>query len=190
MLSLDENGSYAGIGVKDHRAKDNSLLGAADFPQFPGEDCLSHTAALYKEQAEARLTTLGLLSVANGLDPSSVRSIIDYDDPGDLPPGHRDFERRKVERMKLLAHNRSNAERRYDLRMTAWTSLYALLKASTEISAPVLSRELKELCDLAITRGLPGGYFDGPRAWRLILHRLSGQQTHNTHNAERTVQLH
>ena len=38
--------------------------GSVDFPQFPGEDCLAHTASTYKEQLDARLTGLGLLAVA------------------------------------------------------------------------------------------------------------------------------
>ena len=33
--------------------------GSVDFPQFPGEDCLAHTASTYKEQLDARLTGLG-----------------------------------------------------------------------------------------------------------------------------------
>ena len=37
--------------------------GSVDFPQFPGEDCLAHTASTYKEQLDARLTGLGLLAV-------------------------------------------------------------------------------------------------------------------------------
>ena len=32
--------------------------GAVEFPQFPGEDCLAHTASTYQEQLDARLTYL------------------------------------------------------------------------------------------------------------------------------------
>ena len=32
--------------------------GAVEFPQFPGEDCLAHTASTYQEQLDARLTGL------------------------------------------------------------------------------------------------------------------------------------
>ena len=51
--------------------------GSVDFPQFPGEDCLAHTASTYKEQLDARLTGLGLLAVAQGHPPASVGCIID-----------------------------------------------------------------------------------------------------------------
>ena len=39
---------------------------------------------------------------------------------------------------------------------------------------PVTSREMKELCDLSTTRGIAGGYFDGPRAWRIVIGKLKG----------------
>ncbi len=51
--------------------------GAVEFPQFPGEDCLAHTASTYQEQLDARLTGLGLLAVAQGHPPASVACIID-----------------------------------------------------------------------------------------------------------------
>ena len=42
------------------------ISGAAEFPHFPGEECLAHTATTYMEQLNARLTGLGLLAVAQG----------------------------------------------------------------------------------------------------------------------------
>ena len=42
--------------------------------------------------------------------------------------------------------------------MAEW-SIYSLLKASTEETAPVLSRQLKDMCDLAATQGITGGYW-------------------------------
>ena len=50
-----------------------------DLPQFPGEDFLAHTAALWREQAEARLAKRGLLMVAQGQEPASAKCIIDID---------------------------------------------------------------------------------------------------------------
>ena len=54
-----------------------------------------------------------------------------------------------------------------------WTELYTDLKVSTEVTAPVLSRELKNTCDLTAS-GHPGS-FDGPRAWRIVVHHLQGR---------------
>ena len=56
--------------------------------------------------------------------------------------------------------------------MEAWTNVYACLKKATETTAPVLSRALVRDCDLSQTAGLAGGYFDGPLAWRMVLHEL------------------
>ena len=154
----------------------------SDFPQYPGEDCLQHAATTYREQAEARLAHLHLLVVAQGGVPPSVDCIIDVDldDIPELPQSHRDYHRRMELRIKVRRDNEQNAAKRYGLIMDAWTEVYTILKTSTEVSAPVLSRELKECCDLSQTRKLAGGYYDGPRAWRLILERLEGggKRTH------------
>ena len=45
----------------------NDATRASGFPQFPGEEVLSHAAALFLEKAEARLASLGLLAVAEGM---------------------------------------------------------------------------------------------------------------------------
>ena len=81
--------------------------GAVEFPQFPGEDCLAHTASTYQEQLDARLTGLGLLAVAQGHPPASVGCIIDQplDDLPALHPTHRDFNRREEARSKAKVAN-------------------------------------------------------------------------------------
>ena len=73
-----------------------------------------------------------------------------------------------------MKDNRANEERRFTLTMEAWTEVYTFLKSCTESSAPVLSRQLRDSCDLMKTRSLPGGYFDGPRAWQIVLQKLAG----------------
>ena len=52
---------------------------AASFPAFPGEDFLAHAATQYREQAEARLATMGLLTVCDGMQPPAAKAIIDID---------------------------------------------------------------------------------------------------------------
>ena len=71
-----------------------------------------------------------------------------------LSPTHRDFNRREEARIKVIASNSANAQRRAQMELDAWTEIYTDLKISTETSAPLLSRDLKEACDLA-SRGLP-----------------------------------
>jgi hypothetical protein len=153
----------------DHQ-NSNSAKDTA-FPELPGEQPLAHAGQQYREQAEATLATLGLLAVANGQPHSGTRAIvdIDLDDVPPLPADHRDFERRMETRTKIRAQNKANAERRLTIQMDAWTKVYGLLKRSTERLAPVLSRQMKNLCDMERTRNMPGGYFDGPRAWAMVL---------------------
>ena len=118
--------------------------GAVEFPQFPGEDCLAHTASTYQEQLDARLTGLGLLAVAQGHPPASVACIIDLplDDLPALDPTHRDFNRREEARSKAKVANAANAARRTQLTLEAWTEVYTLLKISTESTAPAWPRHL------------------------------------------------
>ena len=146
----------------------------SDFPQFPGEDFLAHAAATYKEQVETALAMRELLFVAQGGEHPSVKAIKDVDLtrlPA-LAPTDRDYNRREETRIKILTQNEANAEKRIALQLKYWTEVYAWFKQSTELSAPVLSRELKDACDLS-TRGVEGGFFDGPRAYAIVLHRLA-----------------
>ena len=45
-----------GAAMTTSEKKRDIKTGSVDFPQFPGEDCLAHTASTYKEQLDARLT--------------------------------------------------------------------------------------------------------------------------------------
>ena len=56
-----QHGRFAASGATTPDKK-NTALGAADFPQFPGEDFLAHAATQFKEQAEARLAARSLLT--------------------------------------------------------------------------------------------------------------------------------
>ena len=152
-----------------------------DFPQFPGEEVYSHAAALFLEKAEARLASLGLLAAAEGHPSEATKAIvdIDLDDLPALEPSHREYHRRHTDRTKIAAQNKANESKRFSITMAEWTTIFSLLKASTEETAPVLSRQLKDMCDLAITQGIAGGYFDGPRAWAMVKHKLA-------HGASRT----
>ena len=149
-----------------------------DFPQLPGEQVLAHQGTAWWEAAEARLAAKRLLVVAQGGTPPEVDSILDVDlsSVPELPPEHRDYHRRMETRTKIQTQNEANRIRRWHLTMQAWTELYTLVKTATEVTAPTLSREMKELCDLYRSDGIAGGYFDGPRAWRMIEDRLFGRR--------------
>ena len=117
-------------------------LSTQSFPQRPGEEPHAHAATQYKEAAEARLAEKGLLAVAQGEEHSSVKAIVDVDLSSlpALPTTHRDHHRREEARTKIEAQNKANDEKRFTLTMQAWTEVYALYKASTEKTAPLLSR--------------------------------------------------
>ena len=178
-------------GFPDKSKNHQNSTSEFELPQFPGEDFLAHAAAQWKEQAEARLAKRHLLTVAHGQEPASAKCIIDVDLTAlpMLPVGHREYHRRMETRIKTETQNTANAEKRYTITMEAWTELYTALKTCTEVTAPVLSRSLMELCDLFKTRNLPGGYFDGPRAWRIVVNHLEGdKRTEMDKNFYRTAE--
>ena len=137
---------------------------SGSIPQFPGEEFLAHAATQYSEQAETQLAARKLLVVAQGGYPASVKAIVDVNlgDLPELPAGDRDYNRRHEARIKIKAQNAANRVKREELLLQSWTDLYTFYKESTEKTAPVLSRHLREKCDLAKTKGIAGGYFDGP----------------------------
>ena len=73
-----------------------------------------------------------------------------------LDPSHKEYHRRQTDRTKIAAQNRANESKRFSITMAEWTTIYSLLKASTEDTAPVLSRQLKDMCDLSATQGIAG----------------------------------
>ena len=103
------------------------------------------------EQVDARLADANLLAVAHGHDPAACKAILDVDLSA-IPapdPTHRDYLRIMERRIVVDTQNRANAQKRFTLKMEAWTKVYTLLKISTEKTAPVLSRELLQLCDVS-----------------------------------------
>ena len=52
--------------------------------------------------------------------------------------------------------------------------LYNSIAQCCEKTAPILFRTIFDSCNLEKTRGIVGGFFDGPRAWQWVLVWLSG----------------
>ena len=132
----------------------------------------------------ATITKLGvadLMVVAETGVPTILSEIVDInvDDFPDLPVAHSQYERRRTERMKIQATNSSNHGKRKHITLRLWTTLFEMLRSSCIANAPVLASELYDLCALD-KRGIPGLYFDGPRAWRILMDRIDG-------DGERTV---
>ena len=166
FAAAHENSATHNTGLTDKLA----------LPAFPGEDLLAHGGTLWIEQAEARMGTL--LAVAQGHSPARNQRIVDFDLTAlpMLPIGDAGYQRRLETRIRYQTQNDSNVRSRFDNTMDDWATIYVGLKVCTETTAPMLSRELKELCDLSVTAGLPGGSYDGPRAWRHVLDKIRGGQ--------------
>ena len=79
----------------------------------------------------------------------------------------------KDARTKIIAQNKANVERRARMTLRAWTTLFEALRSCCVPKAPLLALELYEVCALD-RAGIVGGWFDGPRAWNILLERIEG----------------
>ena len=150
-------------------------------PDLPGEDLLAHQGIAWEQSAITKLAPHELVAVAETGVPPSIAEIIDtpLDDYPLLAADDSYYERRNAERSKIRKEHRANVERRKRAVFQAWTLLFDSLRSACERNAPMLAMELFELCDLR-KRGIPGGYFDGPRAWAIIMDRIHGNGVERT----------
>ena len=122
----------------------------------------------------------GLLAVAYGgtlLRRAVVRCAYRLSPLAGLAPLDRAdayYETRMIKRMQLEEHNAKNAALRFQATLGAWTKVAAACKLCCSKTAPLLSRMIFEACDLR-SRGIEGGYFDGPRAWMMLLDALPAE---------------
>ena len=152
-----------------------STTAKIDLPAFPGEVVLAHEGRNWKVAATVKLAPYELVVVAETTVPPAVNEIIDVvlDDFPELPPNHPQHERRKSERIRFQQQNDANVEKRARMTLRSWTLLFESLRSCCVPRAPLLAEELFELCALEHA-GVAGGYFDGPRAWQILLQRIEG----------------
>ena len=90
-----------------------------DLPIFPKDPIKAHEATQWKEAALARMAPGGYAAFAETGEHPSIRAIIDtpLDHPAmvELPPEHRDYERRLQTRHRAEQDNLRNNERRAEL---------------------------------------------------------------------------
>jgi hypothetical protein len=93
----------------------------------------------------------------------------------ELPPIHRDYERRRVDRLKVTEENHRNHLKQKQLLLEAWDEVFQTLHACTLRFAPLLHTMMYEACDLR-KQGIIGSHFDGPRVWRLLDSRINANE--------------
>ena len=101
-------------------------------------------------------------------------SIVDtnIDSIPELPTDHPHHHARLEARLKIQKEIDQNRVKRTSLLMEARSKLYQLLAKSVENTAPVLHQELFDKCNLEHMGPEYVGYFDSPRAWRIIQARI------------------
>ena len=165
-------------------ATTTSPTNAQEFPIYPGEEFYAHEAKDYLERAEIKFTQATLWASASGQKHPNTLLIEDEIIFPALPPGHRDYERRQERNAINAVKNKNNQVKRLLNELKAWNEIYSMVKGSVEPKDKTFADTIKQECDInlsnpGLSRGLravgiePLGYFDGPRAWRLVLHKLA-----------------
>ena len=145
-------------------------------PDVPPEGALLHAVLEYRKQLDLALASYGLVEVAAKQDAPECATVHDFDLAPLLAafpaPGDRQYYPALQFRLQKEKENSENASKRTHFTMTKRTEIYTGLVASCEKNAKVLGDEMVECCNYA-SLGIVGSWFDGPRAYdMLMLHLL------------------
>ena len=161
------------------------------FDDLPGENPLAHQGAIWWKMAVSRMIGAGVYVVAQGGVHPNCATIVDIplDEFPELPVEHKDYERRRGERIKINMQNTANQAKRLKIQLEAWDLIYSAADECTAKNAPMLNETLRERCLLTSAHdssentddsafGVPvlafSGHFDGPLAARALHHVCSG----------------
>lgn len=118
--------------------------GAIRLPPLPSDDLLLHQAKEYRKAVRQVLADEGLLNVCLGEAPEEAEKlvIVPLEQVPELPEDHRDYERRRTERLRIQLENHKNTELRFRITMKEWTRIYNAIIRSVEASSPVFKQQL------------------------------------------------
>ena len=101
--------------------------------------------------------------------PAKLELIVDVDVR--LIPGTPGTSSHDLEVFRQTLKNERNRSRRKVIFLKAWTKIYSFLSELCVDACPSLYEELYNMCRMDL-RGIPGGVFDGPLAYRMYMASL------------------
>ena len=144
-------------------------------PELPQEsNFYSHQAVAWLEAAEAALTKAGLLNPANGAMPAAAERIIDTP-ISNIPTEGALTRKDHQHQLALETENMRNAQKRELLTLQAWTAVYSGLLECAMKTCPLLHDAVKKTCPLASRNPAWAEFYDGPRAYKMVLYHLFGR---------------
>ena len=162
-MSDNSDGSDTEKDLRESRRKDS--VNSALLPPHPGLRAYRHVSVAHLRETKTILANHGLLEAAEGGYPPKVLLLKDIDTSR---LHSADPEKMMALLYKAERVNTKNAERRNLWMLQAWTKIYALLSECCRTTCPALHEELYAMCSLE-SRGVRGGYMDGPLAYRLYV---------------------
>ena len=123
------------------------------------------------EAVDDYLARANLLSVVQGEEPLRVKALAQYDLDRDLPElleSHRDYEKRKAARAELRRKIEQNDRQAREYTLDDWTKIATTIFASLADNAPLLRKTIRDQTCLLKLKGIGGGRYDGPLAYKLL----------------------
>ena len=120
------------------------------------------------EWKKSPLASLAVALLAVTVETGELRALDEIIDTPlssipELPPTHRDYERRMVDRLKVSQENQRNHLKRKRLLLEAWDEVFQTLHACTLRFASLLHTMMYEACDTCESKVLLGRTLMGPR---------------------------
>ena len=120
--------------------------------------------------ADAALNTAQLLEVARGGAPPRNAARKDYP-VHELGPLATMDPRLRLKRLEWERENEILAQKRYTNTMGDRTMVALAIIRACLTNYPEYGNQIRALCDYA-SMGVPGSYYDGPRAYKLYKHHV------------------
>ena len=120
--------------------------------------------------ADAALNGAMLLEVARGDPPPRNAALKDYP-VHELGPIATMDPRLRLKRLEWERENEILAQKRYTNIMTDRTAVALAVIRACSANYPEYGNQIRALCDYS-SMGVPGSYYDGPRAYRLYQHHM------------------
>ena len=130
----------------------------------PGCRSHQHKNTAHLRHVRAVLAEHGLLEVAEGGQSLRVRTI-EIVNLADVP-GDASDPRYQMTLFKISKRNEINSVKAVQWEYQDWTMIYVALYECCAETHPALAEEMYATCRLDL-RGVAGGFFDGPRSYKM-----------------------
>ena len=141
----------------------------------PGCRSHQHKNIAHLRHVNAAFAEHGLLETAQGGQSLRVR-MLEIVDLATVPaPDNTRDPQYRMTLFKIQKRNERNAMKAIQYEYQDWTLIYVALYECCADTHPALAEEMYETCRLDL-RGVSGGYFDGPRCYKMYVRSVQPKE--------------